>query len=435
MLSELTVNNFRSFAESTEIELRPLTLFFGYNNSGKSALLRGLVLLAESLKASNSGAIALRHPAARESRFAELTGERVFGSRRGFGCGFTFTQPVFAKCHWEILEVIELREPVITSFSIDLGERNFLCMLAPDAVNSRDRARRYGISSGGVDEQIALTFTGLFPTEGQTSGTLGKELLDLCRRLASVAPPTEWLTSVRTSPKRDAVLRGAAPLGVGQDGSGTFEILAADATRTDLGPLGKEVSTWYERHVQRRLKVQWESDRFSLETEATLEDGEAPLSGVNLADAGEGLIQVLPVLTALAMVRRGQSADPSVLCIEEPESHLHPRLHAPLAEKFCEVANAQTNARVIVETHSETFLLRLQRAIAEKDLPVGAIVIYWIRQSRDGRSSAEKVTFDPIGSPLGNWPPMVFAEDSKQARLLLDAQRKADKPAIDSSSM
>lgn len=44
-----TVTRFRSFAVSQEIELRPLTLLFGRNGSGKSALLRALPLIADSI--------------------------------------------------------------------------------------------------------------------------------------------------------------------------------------------------------------------------------------------------------------------------------------------------------------------------------------------------------------------------------------------------
>ena len=38
-IQSFTLKNYRSFVDRTTIELRPLTLLFGYNNSGKSALL------------------------------------------------------------------------------------------------------------------------------------------------------------------------------------------------------------------------------------------------------------------------------------------------------------------------------------------------------------------------------------------------------------
>lgn len=53
-LSSFTVMNYRSFIRPTTIELKPLTLIFGHNNSGKSALLRALPLLAESAQATDN---------------------------------------------------------------------------------------------------------------------------------------------------------------------------------------------------------------------------------------------------------------------------------------------------------------------------------------------------------------------------------------------
>ena len=50
MLSRFTVENYRAFARAQNIEIRPLTLFFGWNSGGKSALIRFLPLLVESIR-------------------------------------------------------------------------------------------------------------------------------------------------------------------------------------------------------------------------------------------------------------------------------------------------------------------------------------------------------------------------------------------------
>ncbi len=43
------IQNFMGFEDSGWIELRPITLLFGRNSSGKSAILRALLLLRQSL--------------------------------------------------------------------------------------------------------------------------------------------------------------------------------------------------------------------------------------------------------------------------------------------------------------------------------------------------------------------------------------------------
>jgi predicted ATPase len=52
--------------------------------------------------------------------------------------------------------------------------------------------------------------------------------------------------------------------------------------------------------------------------------------------------------------------------IEQPEAHLHPRYQADVADLLIDAT--EFGNRIIVETHSEHLLLRLQRRIAEKKL-------------------------------------------------------------------
>ena len=57
MLTELRVTNFKGFAGEHRVPLAPVTLIFGSNSSGKTALLHALALLAE-----NSGPATLLRP-------------------------------------------------------------------------------------------------------------------------------------------------------------------------------------------------------------------------------------------------------------------------------------------------------------------------------------------------------------------------------------
>src|SRR5919109_3251089 len=44
MLTALRLGNFKPFAETQRLPIRPLTLIFGNNSSGKSSLIHGLLL-------------------------------------------------------------------------------------------------------------------------------------------------------------------------------------------------------------------------------------------------------------------------------------------------------------------------------------------------------------------------------------------------------
>jgi len=78
----------------------------------------------------------------------------------------------------------------------------------------------------------------------------------------------------------------------------------------------------------------------------------------NLIDVGYGASQVLPIITASVGAKPG-----SLVIIEQPELHLHPRAQADLADLFIGKQNDET--RFLIETHSEHLLLRMRRRIAE----------------------------------------------------------------------
>src|ERR1039458_471344 len=71
-INSIKFENYRSFVDGVDVQLRPLTLLFGYNSAGKSALLRGLPLIAASLRTQERAPMALVCPAARQASFSDL---------------------------------------------------------------------------------------------------------------------------------------------------------------------------------------------------------------------------------------------------------------------------------------------------------------------------------------------------------------------------
>ena len=59
MLTELRIENFKAFAEEQRIPIRPITLLFGKNSSGKSSILQALLLLKQTLEEGDRPAVLL----------------------------------------------------------------------------------------------------------------------------------------------------------------------------------------------------------------------------------------------------------------------------------------------------------------------------------------------------------------------------------------
>ncbi|MCD6328001.1 AAA family ATPase, partial [bacterium] len=53
MLTSLSLGNFKAFADTQKVPLKPITLIFGANSSGKSSIIHSLVLAQHASKTGN----------------------------------------------------------------------------------------------------------------------------------------------------------------------------------------------------------------------------------------------------------------------------------------------------------------------------------------------------------------------------------------------
>ncbi len=111
---------------------------------------------------------------------------------------------------------------------------------------------------------------------------------------------------------------------------------------------------------------------------------------------GFGVSQVLPVITLLYYVPEG-----STVILEQPEIHLHPLAQANLADLILNVARHR-KVQVLLESHSEHLLLRLQRRIAEEGAAAGDVKLYFC-DLVGGKSSLVPLELDMFGR-IENWP-------------------------------
>ncbi|NES21286.1 MAG: DUF3696 domain-containing protein [Symploca sp. SIO3E6] len=162
------------------------------------------------------------------------------------------------------------------------------------------------------------------------------------------------------------------------------------------------------------------------DTQVELKVGRLPCSSnskttkkdmVSMVDVGFGVSQVLPVLVALLVAIPGQ-----LVYIEQPELHLHPRAQVALAEVFAEAANR--GVRVVVETHSELFLLGVQSLVAEEQLSSDKVKLHWFTRQEDGGTKISSAELDETGA-FADWPED-FSEIalSTQNRYLTAAETK-----------
>jgi len=122
-------------------------------------------------------------------------------------------------------------------------------------------------------------------------------------------------------------------------------------------------------------------------------------TGVYVAatDVGFGIGQVLPILVEgiLAATKRRMS----ILCVEQPELHLHPRLQANIGD-FLIQTNKLGRCQWIIETHSEALMLRIQKRIREKAIAPSAVSVLYVNPVGKSGSEVRKLEIDEDGNFL-----------------------------------
>jgi hypothetical protein len=232
----------------------------------------------------------------------------------------------------------------------------------------------------GEPVPTALEFAGLVPRlleAPEAAGDVGATVRAVAQRLSSLRTSIHWLGSMRELPPRRADYLGRPRL-MHPSGREAAAVLAYD--KRGEGHLLRRVSAWYEQATRHTVDVVEEAGRYSVVL--------SPMQGapvrINLVDTGEGMAQVLPVLVLGVQALQGELGRESVLAIEHPELHLHPAAQRDLASFFCELAHKAGAPRVVVETHSENLLLRVQLAIARGEVPPERVLVYWVRELDDG---------------------------------------------------
>lgn len=129
-------------------------------------------------------------------------------------------------------------------------------------------------------------------------------------------------------------------------------------------------------------------------------------------DVGVGISQVLPVVVA------AQDGSASVVCIEQPELHIHPAVQVGLGDLFIDGAVNQ-GLSFLIETHSEHLILRLLRRIREVaeatdkviDQPVSPeLVGVYCLSKRNGAVNIDEIPLTEEGDFAKPWPQGFFDE-------------------------
>lgn len=132
---------------------------------------------------------------------------------------------------------------------------------------------------------------------------------------------------------------------------------------------------------------------------------------LTLTDVGFGVNQLLPIIV------EGVVGRDRVICVEQPEIHLHPRLQAHIADFLIETSRPDEDDvgnQWLVETHSELLVLRLQRRIREGIISHKDVSVLYVDPQDAGGSAIRRLELDEDGTFIDEWPQGFFEEGYRE---------------------
>jgi len=434
MITELHLQNFKSWKDTGPMKFAPLTGFFGTNSSGKSSILQALLMMKQTVESTDRS---------RALYMGDRNSYVDLGTYYDIVNGHKEDASLEISISWNLLNPVAIYEYPgnISSFSFHasiqketerllcdqfeyLFESEFSRRRKPQRTEIKNYKFGMALKSESADkieyEFIHENFEPLrspgrpwpisslvkfygFPdaifSYYQNVGFLGKCVLEFEKFFSRIT----YLGPLRDYPQRTYLWPGDIPTDVGKKGENAVAaMLASHAKDKPKKQVDKMVAKW--------LKKMNMIDSFSLKPiAANRKDYEllvrkTPKSPeVLITDVGFGVSQILPVLVLCYYAPKG-----SIILLEQPEIHVHPSVQSVLADVFIDVVNNR-DVQLIIESHSEHLLRRLQRRIAEEKLSSEKAALYFCEMDK-GSSKLNRLDINSYGD-ICNWPKDFFGDE------------------------
>lgn len=411
-VKSISFSNYRSFKTQQELDINPLTILFGYNNSGKSAVIRLVSMLSASFS--------IQKPRTFTPTYIDYTAQCLRGA---------------------IFKNICYANQNKMSFGITWGDDQSFCFDIKQEGNEQEvltaLAYRQGLNTATYIQSISgegkyiedsapqkeYFLNGYSIVRNKKSKT--PVFSDISKKLVAFSQSVFWLNAVRVYPPREFIIDVGVRSGIRFDGGGTAETIWDLANRRSKA--FDEINKWLVDTCGRKIvldtlsqNVTNERTLIKLETVSVSNDDTISAIRVPILDSGEGIAQALPVVTLCAQAANGDLGEFPIILLEQPELHLHPKAIVILADFLVSCIKKNSKVRFIIETHSESLLLAVQTAIAARQVNLTDICTYWVSKGKeDEGSTLQKVELDEDAYILNNFPSEVFHEVYEQAKNLI----------------
>ncbi|SDX39496.1 Protein of unknown function [Hymenobacter psychrophilus] len=445
MLNSLRIQNFKSWQDTGDIQFGSITGFFGTNSSGKTSILQFLLMLKQTVESSD------------RAQVLNLGDERSYvelGTMHDIIYNHNISEVVQFTLSFKLPSAIN--EVMLFGSDTDIPVKNieFSARIKNSVINileefkyssrnmsagirlskkykeNKNNYNKYYLIVNGVEKLInnsigdPIKFYGFPHNILSNNNKLVWAMPELERFFEHSFIETFYLGPLREYPSRLYIWGGEKPGNIGNRGAGAVAaILSSKNTKPNINMGSGQPMHTLEQHVAYWLKelglihsfevrpIAPNRKEYEVRIKRTAESAE-----VFLTDVGFGVSQLLPVLVLLFYVPEG-----STIILEQPEIHLHPAVQAGLADVFID-AIKRRNVQIILESHSEHLLQRLQRRLAEEALPTDQVKLYFT-DFVGAASTLTPLDLDEYGN-IRNWPKNFFGDTMGEAAAMMEAEMK-----------
>ncbi|MHA1228136.1 MAG: AAA family ATPase [Candidatus Hodarchaeales archaeon] len=397
MIESIEINNFKSI-KTARLDIRPVTILIGPNGSGKSNIIQSLMLLKQSC---NSEDLIIK------GRYRDFISIEDISFFRDLNQKFKFL--IRGIKEFPSSSEDNRQKPDLLNYSInasfekgnieqhvikvdfDLYKKPYSFLLESHkefkihlSDKSYARLRNIGIIKGVIHIDFINDYR-------NNEIKLLKDNFE--SRLQSIEDDLENIFFI-------PVLRGIVTPSTSLTDSVSKEFFSSETifeqSRKLLGTLAytpeiaETISDWTFRITGVPIK-----SRVIPSKQATVQStGKIP---INITNEGFGLNQLIFLLTQLHLTPKK-----SIVTIEEPESHLHPKAQVELVNVILDIVKKK-NLKTIITTHNEHILFAFLTHVAKKTIKNEDIAIYYFEKTEQG-SKITKIDVAPEGSVDGGLP-------------------------------
>ena len=442
MLKTISLKNYKSFKDETTVEVKPLTLLCGVNSSGKSSIMKSLLMIKQSFQNRNPrGEVTYNDKYVNNGDFNsiafsnsesvcianefEIKSDSVNDRdtykelyRIIFGKNIKSQDlkriPVYTKNPFVLFFCIEIKNKKIIKYKITLNHSKLINKINVLFSFDRDnlyhitvknlRINNYSMNGQSINCQSintvcyfeGITVTNLYANNPPKDIDIQPVFSFITLLLKNVSTQYQYsiehIAPLRNTPSR-LYISDSSYSSVGISGENSIQLLNEISEETAfnvLAPTDDSIITDYSRYRIEDVVNSWLEYMNLGKYRIKKSDEEIIrffIEKQSIADVGFGVSQILPIIVEGCIMKQYQT-----LLLEQPEIHLHPKAQMKIADYLLSLALCKKN--VIVETHSDHVINRLVRRCLENPKLIDLISILFLSKDDEGVTRIKPVHID-----------------------------------------